>query len=443
MSKLENRAILSIGRGPLDGVNTSERAFGAAGSFSDLLKISVAPRTGSFGFERWCDAPLEGHPIEWLHTWRGIPSDRLRARRIIKPRPKLRNPVAPAEASSDGVQGLLAIPFPSPNGELTSLVNEYCHHLGGAGGSLVLWRPIGDPRLKDENFRRHVEAGEPELGQAPIAEFLAAVAEWPSAEHFISGEYHKAAEALGIRLDELPVIVLVASHPVFALAALHLDVAMFENATRRRLLADELVARLGQDKIGAFATNDRFARTEMAALQSYLHEAAAEIRSSTLGSASAPVQVPDASAYAMIYSHDRPPRAASKSEYLTAVHDRADYDFVINGVDLYCLKPDAQGRRHQTNVLTPADVRQISHFVVDGGIRLPCGPIGGYDSACATARSFQSARSKVDVRRGRYKFTLFKRHPRHINGKSAYEFAPPPGTRWLYVEPIVKESALE
>lgn len=443
MPKLENRAILSTGRGPFDGVNTSERAFGAAGSFSDLLKISVTSRIGSFGFERWNDTPLEGHPIAWLHTWRGMPSNQLRASRLIRPRPKPGHLVAPAVAGSDGVPGLLAIPFPSPNGELTSLVNEYCHQLGSAGGPLVLWRPIGDPRLKDEIFRRYAEADKSGTEQGQVAEFLAAVAAWPSAEHFINGEYQKATEALGIRLDELPVIVFVASHPVFALAALHLDVAMFENATRRKLLAAELVERLGQERIGTFATDGRYARSEMAALQTYMHQAATEIRSATLGSAGVSGQELDASAYAMIYSHDRPPRAASKSEYLTVVRDRANYEFFINAVDLYCLKPDARGTQHQTQALTPADVRQIRHFVTSGSISRPCSPIGGYVSEPATDRSFQAARKKVDVKVGRCQFTLFKRHPRHIHGKSAYEFAPPPGTRWLYVEPIVKEPALE
>jgi hypothetical protein len=167
----------------------------------------------------------------------------------------------PENATCDGVPGLLVITFPSTEGELNSLVADSCHLLGGAGGQTLLWRPIGDPRLKDEIFSQRAEAGELDAERAQVDAFLAAVADSPSDKHFINGEYAKAVEALGIRLDELPVIVFVAQRPVYALAALHLDVAMFENPTRRRLLASELIGRLSEER-------DRRLRVEWALLAS-------------------------------------------------------------------------------------------------------------------------------------------------------------------------------
>lgn len=341
MFGIKNRAIHSIGWGLLDNANTSGRAYGAAGSFNDLLNMAAtSPAPETITFERIRESSSEGHPISWMHSWRGSTPVGLRTRRIIQTRPQPRRALVSENPPGDGVPGLLAITFSTTAGELNSLAAAGCHQLGSAGGRTILWRPIGDPRLKDEVFRKHAEPGEMDAEQAQVEAFLGAVANSPTEAHFINGEYAKAIEALGIQFDELPVIVFVALHPVCALAALHLDVAMFENPTRQKLLTSELVERLSEQRIGGFASNGRFSRTEMATLQKYLHQAAVEIRDAVLGSAQAPVQAPDASAYAMIYSHDRPPRTASKSEYLAAVSDRANYEFVINAVELYCLKPN-------------------------------------------------------------------------------------------------------
>jgi hypothetical protein len=183
----------------------------------------------------------------------------------------------------------------------------------------------------------------------------------------------------------------------------------------------------------------------MAALQTYLHQAAADIRDAVLGGAQAPVQAPDASAYAMIYSHDRPPRAASKSEYLAAISDRANYEFLINAVELYCLKP--RRRRHSTRAMTRSRRLMSGRFGTSwcrARSAGHCRPIGGYESERATDRSFQAARAKVDVKVGSATSSRSSNGTRAMSvARIAYEFAPPAGTRWLYVEPIVREPASE
>ena len=79
------------------------------------------------------------------------------------------------------VYGLIAFPIPTPEGDLTRLVRRYAHLLGAAGGEVLLWRRLGDPRLTDAVYRGQRTEAMKAVDEASAAEYDARVAEFNAA----------------------------------------------------------------------------------------------------------------------------------------------------------------------------------------------------------------------------------------------------------------------
>jgi hypothetical protein len=457
MGDIKNRVVRPFAHELSDGPNWFERlSYSAADGFKNLL--NVKPVSSGPEFKLGPDPMFSG-------VWQQSPFVRVqregglrRSRRFASSAHKSPGTVpseasgpapSPAATAIDSVPGLLVIPIPTPQGELTSLAREYSHHLGDAGGQQIHWRAIDDPKHSDEIYSQLRTPRLKTRDQAGVVRFLAAVAESASREHYISGEYLQAIKYLKISPSELPLILFVAGSPVYAWASLHLDVDMFEGAKKQRALANHLLENFSQEKLLHFATDGHFTRASMDELQDYLDFQEQVIRASiesqcdeVVGQLSedfldryfdARGEAVDV-AYAYAFGTDRKSTPLSGDEYDAIMLDRAQYDFIIDSKGSKCFgrKPGTVG--HREDSLTHSDIMLLRGYILDGGFRLPAHFYHRGCSDATAAHAFYEARRKMDVRTGRYSSLLFEMRRGDPGEPCAYRFAPRKDVRWLFID---------
>ena len=345
------------------------------------------------------------------------------------------------------VHGLVLLPIPSPNGELTRLVNAYGHLLGDAGGERLLWRPICNPRGTDAVYRRQRTKAMERVDKLCLADFEAGVTESGSEAHYIRGEYLEAVKEFGLRPRDLPVILFLALEPVNARAVLHIDHRMFTNARRRKILGDLLVEDLSEEKVLRHCADGVFTRSGMDELQAYLATVEKKISELARGGSASQTRLDElparrdglenagADAYAFAYDPGGKREPLSERAYEELHKRRNEYDFFIDGMTCRGFKRAEAGQVHQEASLTGAEFNMILFYVTRKGFRLPKTRSGNSTVDPKTARrTLQAARKKVDIKKGGA-FTLFAMRRGAPGEPSLYAFNPPEGSTWMVIAP--------
>ena len=131
-------------------------------------------------------------------------------------------------------------------------------------------------------------------------------------------------------------------------------------------------------------------------------------------------------------------RPINKVEYMQLVQDQNRYGLFIDGMTReVCCRHDP-GRVRKT-VLTPREFGMVREYMLVGRpLRPRSTEVGRHClSDVAAIKLFEKARSKVDIRIGRYRYRMFRLH-RNPTDQSlkAFEFAPPESLAYCLVLPV-------
>lgn len=394
---------------------------------------SMVKITSRDGLGRWGELPPLGRIVLREMT--------LRSKRVVK---------EAVNTADEGALGLYAIAIPTPEGELSQLVRAYKDDLGCAAGQRVLWETIDDPRFCDAVFRQQCVPEPKTHIQAQVARFLAAIKEAGSKESFVSGEYLRLIQHLGIQPSELPLILFVALEPVFSFATLCLTVDMLETASRRKRLMDLFRQHLSEEVLLRYAHGDRFTLASMQELQGYLNFLEPVIAASVESTSDEPARtmasdfldrylgnegIATTAAFAYSMGADRKRTPLSQEQYEAIIRDRDQMDFILDGYGLrsYSRKPGAA--KHLEHSLSRNDYALIRDFMVHTGFHHPTRFYYEGASDGAARHAFHVARRKVDIREGRYSTLLFRLRRGGPGESSVYAFAPDEDVKWLLIEP--------
>ncbi|MHB8549452.1 MAG: hypothetical protein ACYDB8_00565 [Acidiferrobacterales bacterium] len=131
-------------------------------------------------------------------------------------------------------------------------------------------------------------------------------------------------------------------------------------------------------------------------------------------------------------------RSASRVEYESLVQDQSLYDLFIDGMTrmVWCRETPSTARR---SVLTPKEFGMVCEYMLTARpLRPRSTEIGRHClSAESAIKLFEKARSKVDMRVGRYQYRAFRLH-RHPTSQilKAFEFAPPASLAYCLILPV-------
>lgn len=441
-------------------------SFSSAGNHKDLLNVKFVGSGRDGGLSLGSRLSEAGHCDSWFGTPLediGGPPRRRRPRvgRCPNPGKKRLPPTTQPTAPEVGVAGLLVVPIPTPYDELTSLINRRHRDLEAASGERLAWRMIDDPRIHDDVYQRQRT---PELEQADEASaiaFLEAIARIGTKERHIAREYWEVITHLRLQPHELPAVMIVALDPVNALARFRIDRRMFEDRRREQDLADFLVEGLSQQQLLRFTERGVFTRSSLQAIQGHLDSLELRIQQSassprpTLPGQFAPSisgqptgtqGAQTVAVYAFAHSADNTCLPLSKVDYQLLVHDRDRYDIIIDALDRRrCFKRDSHASPHQGDRLTSAEFKMMRGYFATQAVHRPTRFYDGDsgDREAAAAKIFQTARQKVDIKRGDGSWLLFRAHTNPCGEPWSYEFAPPDDVRWLMIESPIEQGHAE
>jgi len=138
--------------------------------------------------------------------------------------------------------------------------------------------------------------------------------------------------------------------------------------------------------------------------------------------------------FATIQTHDHGRRPIPKDFYVDLIRDLDGYDFVIDGVKKKALKWEDGNLRESP--LTASEFEVLKGLIATGSIKRPCQARSiGRDNPMSSNKTFENARKKIDIKIGRYKWTLFRTHRYSDRSQKAYQFDPPDGTTWILIDP--------
>lgn len=432
-------------------------SFSSAGNHKDLLNVKFVGSGRDGGLSLGSRLSESGQGDSWfkspLEIIGGPP--RLRRPRVGHSRGSNRRQSTPARQAAeheDGVLGLVAIPIPTPHEELTSLVSRYYRELGAASDERIAWRLIDDPRLHDDVYHRQRTPEMQRADEVSISAFIEAAYRAGSRDRYVVREYWEAVIYFGLQPRDVPVILLVAQDPVMALASLHIDRRAFEDRRREAALKELLVNELSQDALMRFAHGGRFTRSSMKALQRHFVSVERRVRQvAAMPLLSLGEEFPTvtsawerkggasskAPTYALAHSRDYPCVALTKEGYARIANDRGSCNVVIDGITLKSYRRNLPRIVYDERALTSAEFEMLRGFVTTGQVQRPTRfYLGRSDDPKAASKIFQTARQKVDVKRKRGSWLMFRAH-RNMTGQSwSYEFAPPADVNWMLIQRV-------
>lgn len=168
--------------------------------------------------------------------------------------------------------------IPSPTLELHDFVFESSFELGSAGGAILHWYPIGNPRSVDPIY---LELRSPELAardEQEAAVYDEACHAAGGERHYLRGQYGHRADVRGLVLADRPLILLEADPPVGKPALLHFDRRVFESPVWRGALAEALCFELSAARVGRLRERGEFTAASMAILQSRCNDLRCKVR---------------------------------------------------------------------------------------------------------------------------------------------------------------------
>jgi hypothetical protein len=172
----------------------------------------------------------------------------------------------------------LAWVIPSPTLELHRFVSEFTYELGAAGGRILWWYPIGNPRSVDPIY---LELRSPELAardEQEALEYDAACRQAGSEDHYLRGQYSHRALIHDVPLADRPLAIIKSDPPVGTPALIRFDRQLFESAVWRGALAEAICHELRESKIMRLRRQGVFTADSMASLQLGLNGLSGKLR---------------------------------------------------------------------------------------------------------------------------------------------------------------------
>lgn len=178
---------------------------------------------------------------------------------------------------------LLAWVISDPALELHRFVFENGLELGRAGGDVLWWYPIGNPRSVDPIY---LELRSPELAardEVEAAQYEAACRAAGGEDHYLRGQYEQRSIHHEVPLAERPLIIFKSDPPVGTAAKLHFDCRVFGSTPWRFALAQLLCHELSTARLGRLRERGAFTEASMMRLQYRLNDLRCRIRNALDG----------------------------------------------------------------------------------------------------------------------------------------------------------------